>query len=176
MNLYWRRISGYITELYVSLLVLGLLGGSLWYTDLIVIKWEKLTIMLAIVFVLWLVYYMFSFMIFSFKVVIDSIFKSYITVRGKFRGQFIYKGSSFLDSRERNKHGNMVTLTTKYFKVAVKTKTGIMIFTSSEFFDLEKDSTYEFVFCKRSRALVDVKTLDGEPVPSEMVNVIPTDL
>ena len=46
-----------------------------------------------------------------------------------------------------------------FYKVAVKTKHGIHIFTSAEYFPLEKNIKYSFVVGRKSKVIVDVSAI-----------------
>ena len=77
-----------------------------------------------------------------------------MTVNAKFIEQHVFKASAFADKNANIKKGEVRQ--TLYYKVIVKYKGINLVFTSSEYFELERKKKYDFVIGKRSMALVDV--------------------
>ena len=104
--------------------------------------------------------YVFNFVPFALLVTMDAILKNYDTISGRFIEQFIFKSSSFLDKNAKSQHGaDIKKAENLFYKVAVKTKHGIHIFTSAEYFPLEKNIKYSFVVGRKSKVIVDVSAI-----------------
>ena len=165
--MYFKRLRPYVIEL-ASFLVISTIfviaitfsfgGGSIQRGILIA------GILLLFI---WLPIYVFSFVIFAIRVIIDLIFKKYETTTATFVGQFPFKSSSFLDKNSKfDKEKGIRKIETLYYKVLVKRKDveGFTTLTSTEFFDLLPGVKYEFVFGRFSRAIVDVRDSDERVV------------
>lgn len=160
--MYWKRLRLYVIELIVFLVIA--IGFFIFFvvTESIVFKWSTVLVLFVILMGIWLVQYVFSFVPFALLVITDLVLKDYSTIEAKFIEQFIFKSSSFLDKNGKNcKKGGIEKVETLFYKVVVKTKDGIKSFTSSEYFELKTDTSYKFIFGRKSKALVDVKTLQG---------------
>lgn len=156
--MYWKKLRAYVIELIVFLLITVGLFIFFTITESIVFKWSAVLVLFLIMLGIWLVQYAFSFIPFALLVATDLIFKNYSTVNAKFVEQFIFKSSSFLDKNGRHcNKGGVERIETLFYKVNVKTNDGIETFTSSEYYELQPNTSYEFVFGRKSKALVDVR-------------------
>ena len=154
----WKRLRPYILEMVMFLIISAGLIVSIFVTHSIVFQWSKLLLMFVVFILIWLVSYMFGFVLFAESVISDFLLKRYETVNARFVGQAIYRSSSFLVGNDKKlKNGHADTVGTLYFTVVVKTREGIDIFVASEYFCMEPNVKYRFVFGKRSKALIDVQ-------------------
>ena len=101
-----------------------------------------------------------QFIVFDILVVVDLITKNYITESARFLEQYIFRSTSYLDKCVYEKR-NIKNVRIYQYKVVAKTRSGIKIFTSVEYFELKSNETYEFVYGKKSKALVEVKKLSA---------------
>lgn len=151
--MYRKRLRPYITELITFLFVIGILFLFV-LSGNITVKYVPEFSLLVIVLAFWLIKYIFSFITFSLLVVIDTLTDNYETVDAEFVEQFIFKSSPFLSKRVYK--DNMQKKETTYFKIVVRRAENIIILTSSEYFELKPNVSYQFKFGRRSNALVDV--------------------
>ncbi len=156
--MYSKKLMPYLKEFVSFLIIISFLIIYIIYTKSIVFKWSIILVLFFILLGLWFLQYVFSFVPFAVLVIIDLILKKYDTMDAKFIEQYVFKSSSFLDKRTINR-GEIKNVETLFYKVKVKTRHGVQIFTSTEHFELEPNKEYKFVYGRKSRALVDVKQI-----------------
>ena len=156
--MYFKRLRPYIIELVtflgiMAILVSAIFGGESARSVIIVGG--------ALFLLLWLFVYVWGFVIFAMRVIIDLIFKKYETVTATFVDQFTFKSSQFSWPQKKEKKD----VERLYYKILVKCKgvKGFTTLTSTEFFELLPGVKYEFVFGKYSKAIVDIRD-SGERV------------
>ncbi len=151
--MYKKRLWPYIAELIIFLFVVGVLSCFV-FSGNITVKYAPELALFAFVLVLWLIKYIFTFIVLSLSATIDALTDNYNTVTAEFIEQFVFKSSPFLTKRvDKN---NTQSKESIYFKIVVKNNENIIIFTSSEYFDLKPNASYQFVLGRRSNAIVDV--------------------
>jgi len=156
-----KLLRPYLTELSVFLLIAALAAVCLLATRAISVKWSVLTVLLLILVVLWLAQYVFTFVVFSCRVLLDCAAKSFETADARYVEQFVFRSSSFLD-KTGSRAENYRTKETLFYKIVAAEQDRVLIFTSSKYFSLEPGKTYRFVFGKRSGAITDISSVaDG---------------
>ena len=158
--MYWKKLGPHIEEFIVFLTIV--IGLNLFFlcTDAIRINWSTTVVLFVILLSIWLIGYVFTFIVFDILVVVDLITKNYITESARFLEQYIFRSTSYLDKCVYEKR-NIKNVRIYQYKVVAKTRSGIKIFTSVEYFELKSNDTYEFVYGKKSKALVEVKKLSA---------------
>ena len=160
--MYWEKLRSYVLELVTFLLIIVGLSIFLSVNHTVSVEWSTVFVLFCILVILWIVQYVFSFVPFALLVITDLVFKNYSTTTANFKEQFIFKSSSFLDKNGKgaNKKGSIEKIETLSYKVVVKTKDGIQIFTSSEYFELLPGVSYTFIYGRKSKALIDVQSIE----------------
>ena len=158
--MYWKKMGPHIEEFIVFLTIV--IGLNLFFlcTDAIRINWSTTVVLFVILLSIWLIGYVFTFIVFDILVVVDLITKNYITESARFLEQYIFRSTSYLDKCVYEKR-NIKNVRIYQYKVVAKTRSGIKIFTSVEYFELKSNETYKFVYGKKSKALVEVKKLSA---------------
>ena len=157
----WKRLRPYVIELMTFLAIAVFIVFVCVEEGIIQIRFSVPAVLLMIVVCLWLIQYVFGFVLFSLRVIVDLFCKNDMSVEAVFLEQFIYRSSPFLDRNGKAKHKkwdvDVERIEATFFKIVVETPTGIQLFTSSEYFRLEPQKRYIFTYGKRSKALIDVR-------------------
>lgn len=154
--MYRKRLWPYITELIIFLFVISLLFLFV-FSEYISVKYSLELVLFFILLVIQLVKYVFAFVAFSLLVIVDAVTNDYNTVTAEFIEQFAFKSSPFL-TKKAYRNNNIRKEETVYFKIVAKYNKNIIILTSSEYFELKPNNSYQFTFGRKSNALVDVVT------------------
>ncbi len=148
----------YIQEMFVFLFVMVTVIFGLLVTHAIAVKWSFLTMGLLVVVFLWLILYVNTFVVFSIRVLLDCITKSFETVDAQYIEQMIFRSSSFFDKANSLREEERITKT-YYYKITVKQKDKVIVLTSSQYFPLEPNKTYTFAFGTRSKAIIGINNV-----------------
>ncbi|MEQ2455216.1 hypothetical protein [Flavonifractor hominis] len=161
MNNDKKQIRPYILELFCFLFI----TGAMLYGCISGLIFRYVMLLFCSIFVVgaWLIHYVSSFVVFSIQAWIDLMRKDYCREKGLFREQYVFHTTAFLDKMiyEKMKKGREENMgQTLYFKIIVKIKGKKKVLTSSRYFELEEYHRYEFVYGRRSGALIDVIALE----------------
>ena len=172
MHVYKRRLDPYTNELILFLVTGILFAVALFGTDLVTVKWTKGTVIIAILVIILLIRYVFSSVRYNFLVAIDRVRRNYCAVTGTFVEQFIFNTLQNSYHYRGEVVPDNVDVQTGYYKVVVKSNGKIMILVSTEYFELERGNKYEFIYAGDSRALMGVRTTDGQDIPSVLGHIV----
>lgn len=151
----WKKLKVYVIELLLFFCIVAFVCGTYLLTDTITIRWCALSIILLLLIATWMCCYIFSFVPFAFRVIMDLILHDYQTLEGKFIESFIFKSSSLLSTKRfPPTRGKTELAETLYYKIIVETNQELVMLTTSEFVFLEKGTIYSFLVGKRSNALI----------------------
>lgn len=153
-----KALRPYIAELLIFILICLVVAWYIFVSGYVVIRLSVFTVLAAATFAVWCIQYRFCFVLFSIRVIVDALRKSFITLNAEYIEQFEFKSSSLLDKNSKWRKGKTVTVEkSPYYKIAVRTPDGILILTSSQHVDLSPGAVYKFVYGKNSHAIVDVR-------------------
>ena len=132
-----KALRPYIAELLVFILICLVVAWYIFVSGYVVIRLSVFTVLAAATFAVWCIQYRFCFVLFSIRVIVDALRKSFITLNAEYIEQFEFKSSSLLDKNSKWRKGKTVTVEkSPYYKIAVRTPDGILILTSSQHVDL----------------------------------------
>ncbi len=159
--MYWNNVKKYIEELVVFMLICLIFVVFLLNGGIVVVTWPVLFILLLIVLFIWLIQYLFSFVPFAAKVIMDLLLHQFDTELVTFVEQMPFRSSSFSDRNVR--YGKeVIRKETLYFKVIGICNNRIDVFTTYQYYHLESGKWYLFTFGHRSHALVEVEEKKNE--------------
>ena len=134
-----------IAELLIFILICLVVAWYIFVSGYVVIRLSVFTVLAAATFAVWCIQYRFCFVLFSIRVIVDALRKSFITLNAEYIEQFEFKSSSLLDKNSKWRKGKTVTVEkSPYYKIAVRTPDGILILTSSQHVDLSPGAVYKF--------------------------------